>query len=218
MWLTKSSYNKLLVVSSTKHVLSTLPFAWCYLLLPHNKVPQLKKPSRMWTNSSTTYECTPMQKSDIEHPTWSSTYTLMPPTSVPPRHKMVQEITSSLVVFWETQSGYSSMAKSISLAPYSTLLQHWPLRLNLEHSFSMHKKQKLFYTWGTQTPATAYTHTQKTMVRRNGNVVFLVTWWQSLKTIPFLLPTSSREIRWLSIKTSLCPHSSTCLPILCAHA
>ncbi len=66
----------------------------------------------------------PMQKSDIEHLTWSLTYTLMHPTSVPPGHKVMQEVTDFLVVFCKTLSQYSSMAQSISLASFSILLQH----------------------------------------------------------------------------------------------
>jgi hypothetical protein len=83
------------------------------------QVPLLQKHLLVSTNSSTTCGHTPVQKLDTELPTLSATYTLMPPISVPPRHKVVQEANTSLVVFHETTNQSLSTAQSISPAPFS---------------------------------------------------------------------------------------------------
>ena len=88
----KSMYNKLAVVYYTTPTQMTQPFSWQCQPLPCNKMPWLKKTLCASTNSLTTYGHTQIQKSDTERLTWYWMYTWIPSTSVPPRHKVMQEV------------------------------------------------------------------------------------------------------------------------------
>jgi len=92
----------------------------------------------------------------------------------------------------------------------------------------MHKKQKYFKT---RASTTTYTnshrqhnhsryhkqHHQMSTIKIDGNEMFLVIRWWKAKILQILLPTRPWKLRWLSIQTSYCWHTSTRQTVLCPH-